>query len=77
MKRKIAIIGIDCASAKLVFKKWINHLPNLQERIKTGVNVSSQSCDPPIRIPVWAAMIDGKDPYQLSVCSSENRIDYS
>lgn len=77
MKRKIAIIGLDCASPELVFEKWIDHLPNLKKLKKTGISAPLQSCDPPITIPAWSVLFSGKDPGQLGVYGFRNRVNYA
>ncbi|MBN1407576.1 MAG: alkaline phosphatase family protein, partial [Calditrichaceae bacterium] len=77
MKRKIAIIGLDCASPKLVFGDWIDELPNIKILIKSGISGPLHSCDPPITIPAWSVMFSGKDPGQLGIYGFRNRKDFS
>ena len=74
---RLMIIGLDCAAPELVFDRWKEELPNLNEIISNGAYGSLESSHPPITVPAWAVMMSGKDPGQLGYYGFRNRKDYS
>ncbi|MGB6068255.1 MAG: adenylyl-sulfate kinase [Desulfomonilaceae bacterium] len=71
--RKVAVIGLDCVPASLVFEEWGRDLPTLRALMEHGVWGSLRSTDPPITIPAWTTMTTGKDPGELGVYGFRNR----
>lgn len=76
-KSKVLVIGLDCASPELIFKKWISYLPNLRSLINNGISGKLRSCFPPITVPAWMCMFTGKDPGELGIYGFRNRINYN
>ena len=70
------IIGLDCASPKLL-NKWKEQLPYFSRLMDSGVCGSLESCHPPITVPAWSVMFSGKTPGELGVYGFRNRLDYS
>lgn len=77
MKKKVMILGLDCAAPQLVFKKWLSDLPNIKRLLKNGVYGRLRSTDPPITIPAWATITTGLDPGQLGIYGFRNRVRYN
>ena len=71
------VIGLDCAEPELVFKRWLDRLPNIRSLIERGVHGPLRSCDPPITVPAWAVMTSSKKPGTLGVYGFRNRANYS
>src|SRR5712672_2359637 len=76
-KRKVVVIGLDCAEPSLVFDRFKGRLPNLEKLMARGVAGRLRSCDPPITVPAWASMMSSKDPGTLGVYGFRNRADRS
>lgn len=77
VKKRVLVIGLDCAAPQLVFDQWKNDLPNLQRLMASGVYGELESTIPPITCPAWMSMMTSKDPGQLGVYGFRNRKDYS
>lgn len=71
--RKVVVIGLDCASPKLVFEMWKNKLPNISKLIDNGMWGPLRSCTPPITVPAWMCMVTGKDPGELGIYGFRER----
>jgi len=76
MEKKVLVIGLDCAPAKIVFDRR-EELPVLRELIENGLYGNLRSSDPPITIPAWMVMCTGKDPGKLGLYGFRHRKDYS
>jgi predicted AlkP superfamily phosphohydrolase/phosphomutase len=76
-KRKVLIIGLDCATPQFVFDQFLPDLPTLKALMDRGFWGPLRSTDPPITIPAWASMTTSKDPGQLGFYGFRNRKDYS
>jgi predicted AlkP superfamily phosphohydrolase/phosphomutase len=76
-KRKIFVIGLDCADPLLVFDQWRDELPNLRQLMEAGAYGPLTSCIPCITVPAWSSMTSGKDPGVLGFYGFRNRADYS
>ena len=76
-KRKVMVIGLDCAEPTLVFDQWLDDLPNIKQVVQSGVHGKLRSCVPPITVPAWMVMMTGRDPGQLGFYGFRNRVDYS
>jgi predicted AlkP superfamily phosphohydrolase/phosphomutase len=76
-KRRVMVIGLDCAEPELVFNRWLDRLPNIRSLMEEGCYGRLRSCDPPITVPAWAVMTSSKKPGTLGVYGFRNRADYS
>lgn len=76
-KRRVAVIGLDCASPELVFERWADELPNLSRLRNKGLYGDLESVVPAITVPAWSCMTSGKDPGTLGVYGFRNRKDYN
>ena len=76
-RRRVMLIGLDCAAPELVFDRWLDDLPNLKSLHASGVYGLLRSCDPPITVPAWSVMMSSKSPGLLGVYGFRNRADYS
>ncbi len=76
-KRKVFVIGLDCAEPSLVFERWRDVLPNLCRLMESGTYGELTSTLPAITVPAWASMMSSKDPGQLGCYGFRNRADYS
>lgn len=65
MTRCAVVVGLDCASPRLIFGPEAPNLPNLRRLMGAGVWGLLRSCDPPITIPAWSCMMSGLDPGTL------------
>ncbi|MFX1517200.1 MAG: alkaline phosphatase family protein [Promethearchaeota archaeon] len=72
-KRKILVIGLDCASPKLVFEEFKEDLPNLSKLIDKGLYGNLRSTMPPITVPAWMVMFTGKNPGKLGIYGFRQR----
>ncbi|HEX6290614.1 MAG TPA: alkaline phosphatase family protein [Herpetosiphonaceae bacterium] len=76
-RRKVLLIGLDCAAPELVFDRWLDDLPNIRQVLRAGVYGRLRSSTPPITVPAWMSMLTGRDPGQLGIYGFHNRADYS
>jgi len=76
-KKKVLVIGLDCAAPQLVFEEWIEQLPNFKRMVDQGVWGPLKSTIPPITVPAWQCMVTSKNPGQLGIFGFRNRSDYS
>jgi len=76
-RKKMAIIGLDCAAPKLVFDEFVSLMPHTQSLMQKGVWGPLRSTDPPITVPAWTSMMTSKDAGQLGVYGFRNRADHS
>jgi len=77
-RKKVFIIGLDCATPQLVFDdEWLKDLPNIKRLINNGVYGELESIIPPITVPAWMSMMTSKDPGELGCYGFRNRKDYS
>ena len=76
-KRRVAIIGLDCAAPELIFERWANELPNLSALRKQGLYGNLESVIPAITVPAWSCMMSSKDPGTLGVYGFRNRTDHN
>lgn len=76
-RRKLMVIGLDCAAPELVFDQWLHELPNIRRVMQAGVSGKLHSSIPPITVPAWMSMMTGRDPGQLGLYGFHNRADYS
>lgn len=76
-KKKVLVIGLDCATPQLVFDKYKDKLPNINSLINGGIYGEMMSSIPPITCPAWMCMMTSKNPGKLGFYGFRNRIDYS
>jgi predicted AlkP superfamily phosphohydrolase/phosphomutase len=71
--KKVLVIGMDCASPKLLFEEFIDDLPNIQRLKGKGVHGRLRTIIPPITIPAWLSMVTGKDAGRLGLYGFRHR----
>ena len=76
-KKRVLIIGLDCAEPSLVFNRYRDEMPNLKRLMVQGAWGEIESTTPPITVPAWMSALTSKDPGQLGVYGFRNRADYS
>ncbi len=76
-RKKVLIIGLDCAPPELVFDQWRDELPNFKRVMDDGVWGKLESCIPAITVPAWSSMMSSKDPGTLGFYGFRNRGDHS
>jgi len=76
-RKKVLVIGLDCAPPELVFDQWRDELPNFRRVMDEGVWGKLESCIPAITVPAWSSMMSSKDPGTLGFYGFRNRGDYS
>lgn len=75
-RRRVMVIGLDCAAPELVFERWADELPNLSRLRARGVYGELESIIPAITVPAWSCMLSGRDPGTLGVYGFRNRQDH-
>ncbi len=76
-RRRVFMIGLDCAAPELVFELWRDDLPNLRHLAANGLWGELKSSVPAITVPAWSSMLSGKDPGELGIYGFRNRADHS
>ena len=76
-RKKVLVIGLDCAAPELVFEQWRDELPNFKRVMNGGVWGKLESCIPAITVPAWSSMMSSRDPGSLGFYGFRNRGDYS
>jgi len=71
--RKALVIGLDCASPKLLYENFRGELATIGEIIDNSSRYTLRSCHPPITIPAWAVMATGKTPGELGMYGFRHR----
>jgi predicted AlkP superfamily phosphohydrolase/phosphomutase len=74
---RVAVIGLDCAPAQLLFHDLIDEIPNIASVMARGMHGDLASITPPITVPAWACSMTGKTPGQLGIYGFRNRKDTS
>ena len=77
MRKRVLIIGWDCAAPELVFEAFKDDMPNTRRLMTEGVYGELESTIPPITVPAWMCMMTSRDPGELGVYGFRNRKDYS
>ena len=72
-KKKLVIIGLDCAAPKTLFEDFKENCPNISKLMKLGVYGKLRSSDPPITIPAWMVMATGKKAGTLGLYGFRHR----
>lgn len=76
-RKRVLVIGLDCAAPELVFEQWREELPGFRRVMDDGVWGRLESCIPAITVPAWSSMMSSKDPGALGIYGFRNRVDYS
>ncbi len=76
-RKKVLVIGLDCAAPELVFDQWHEELPHFKQVMDGGIWGKLESCIPAITVPAWSSMMSSKDPGTLGFYGFRNRSDYS
>ena len=76
-RKRVLVIGLDCAPPELVFEQWRDELPNFKRVMDHGAWGKLESCIPAITVPAWSSMMSSKDPGTLGFYGFRNRGDYS
>ncbi|MFX1419565.1 MAG: alkaline phosphatase family protein [Promethearchaeota archaeon] len=72
-KKKLVIIGLDCATPKTLFEDFLDDCPNIKKMIDCGVYGNLRTCHPPITIPAWMVMCTGKKAGKLGLYGFRHR----
>ncbi|MGI8773742.1 MAG: alkaline phosphatase family protein [Actinomycetota bacterium] len=76
-RRKVMMIGLDCAPPEHIFDEYTDEIPNLNKLRENGLFGSLESITPPITVPAWMCMMTGKDPGTLGIYGFRNRKDHT
>jgi len=76
-RRRVFVLGLDCAEPSLVFDLWKEDLPVLNKLAAYGCWGRLRSSIPAITIPAWSSMLTSRDPGVLGVYGFRNRADSS
>ena len=71
--RRVFVLGLDCASPKILYDGYGVELVSLREIIDDGVKYYMRSCYPPITVPAWISMFTGKTPGELGIYGFRHR----
>lgn len=74
-KRRVLVIGLDCAAPDLIFEQFLPALPTFKRLMDAGTWGELESCVPCITVPAWASMTTGRDPGVLGCYGFRNRAD--
>ncbi len=72
-KKKVFVIGLDCAPPGILFDEFKEYLPNFRMMIESGTYAKFDSIHPPITIPAWMSMCSGQDAGQMGVYGFRTR----
>jgi predicted AlkP superfamily phosphohydrolase/phosphomutase len=75
-KKKVLVLGLDCASPDLVFQQFNTQLPHLKQLMSAGTWGVLRSSVPCITVPAWASMTSSRDAGVLGVYGFRNRADW-
>lgn len=67
MKKKLFILGLDCATPQFLFKDYLPVLPNFQKIFQAGTFGRLKSTIPAITVPAWMSMMTSQTPGDLGV----------
>ena len=77
MRKKLFILGLDCATPQLVFDRYLPDLPVISALIRGGNFGRMESTVPPVTVPAWMSMMTGRDPGQLGFYGFTDRSNHS
>ena len=72
-KKRVVVIGLDCAAPKTLFEDFLDDCPNIKKLMDNGVYGKLRSSDPPITVPAWMVMSTGKKPGTLGIYGFRHR----
>ncbi|MBI5485894.1 MAG: alkaline phosphatase family protein [Deltaproteobacteria bacterium] len=75
-RRRVMVIGLDCAEPSLAFDRYAGVMPNLRRLMKRGCWGNLRSTVPPITVPAWTTMVSGADPGELGIYGFRDRTGY-
>ncbi|HEX2241201.1 MAG TPA: alkaline phosphatase family protein [Actinomycetota bacterium] len=76
-KRRVMVIGLDCAPPEHVFEEYAAEMPNITKLKDNGLWGPLESITPPITVPAWMCMMTSKDPGTLGIYGFRNRKDHT
>lgn len=76
-KKRVLVLGWDCAAPQLAFDQFKAELPVLRGLMSQGTWGELESSIPCITVPAWASMLSSRDPGVLGVYGFRNRSDHS
>lgn len=76
-RRRVVVIGLDCAAPELVFGRFAPLLPDITRLRERGAWGRLTSVIPAITVPAWACAMTSRDPGQLGIYGFRNRKDHS
>lgn len=76
-RRKVMVLGLDCAPPQHVFEEYVDDIPNLTKLREGAVWGPLASIVPPITVPAWMCMMTSKDPGTLGIYGFRNRKDHT
>src|SRR4051794_10221077 len=74
--RRLALIGLDCATPHLMFDRFLDDMPHLGELLGRSLWGPMTSISPPITVPAWSCMLSGRTPGELGIYGFRNRQDH-
>jgi predicted AlkP superfamily phosphohydrolase/phosphomutase len=75
--RRVAVIGLDCATPELLFNRYAEDMPTLSRLRQHALWGPLESIMPPITVPAWSCMMSGQTPGELGVYGFRNRANRS
>lgn len=76
-KKRLLVLGWDCASPELVFDQFKDDLPTITRLKQNGTWGQLESSIPCITVPAWSSMLSSRDPGVLGIYGFRNRADHS
>jgi predicted AlkP superfamily phosphohydrolase/phosphomutase len=76
-RRKVMVLGLDCAPPQHIFDEYAGDIPNLTKLRENGLWGPLDSIVPPITVPAWMCMMTSKDPGTLGIYGFRNRKDHT
>src|SRR3712207_4970612 len=76
-RRKVAVVGLDCGTPRLLFDDFVGDMPNLAKLTARSLWGPLRSTMPPITVPAWSSMFSGRTPGELGIYGFRNRSDHS
>ena len=71
--RKMLVIGLDAAPAKLLYEEFKDELEVLGPLVDESTRYLMRTSHPPITIPAWMSMVTGKTPGELGLYGFRHR----
>ncbi|MBI2893159.1 MAG: alkaline phosphatase family protein [Deltaproteobacteria bacterium] len=74
MRRRVMVIGLDCADPRQSFGRLAHACPNLAALCRRGEHGRLRSTVPPITVPAWTTMMSGVSPGELGLYGLRARV---